>query len=270
MKAPSPRSPSMLRWLRARDAGLTALRRASSNRDRDAADVRVSVPTCCTTPTLATFAAFGSFALLLLADFGGSMRDRLFAQFALVILGAVLVCLGTLVCRPDLVGRAGNGRGRRSPSCSPESSARCWPLPPPPSCWPSSCRWLSPVRSTRSRIDWPVGCSPARFRSPRSACCGRHRPGTRSAMRRPRRAGGWPVGCAWRWRSRSGEAVPTAELEAATEAAAGAVQALRTPILVHAVPTDRAHHHRTQRGPTRRRGGLARPHAAGSAVVRDV
>jgi hypothetical protein len=31
-------------------------------------------------PIMATFAAFGSFALLLLVDFSGSMRDRLRAQ----------------------------------------------------------------------------------------------------------------------------------------------------------------------------------------------
>jgi uncharacterized membrane protein YccC len=48
---------------------------------------------------MATFAAFGSFALLLLVDFSGSMRDRLRAQAALAGVGAVLVCLGTLAGR---------------------------------------------------------------------------------------------------------------------------------------------------------------------------
>jgi uncharacterized membrane protein YccC len=47
-------------------------------------------------PTLATFAAFGSFAMLLLVDFAGPMRARLQAQTALGITGAVFVCLGTL------------------------------------------------------------------------------------------------------------------------------------------------------------------------------
>ncbi|MEN3282785.1 MAG: hypothetical protein V7607_3925 [Solirubrobacteraceae bacterium] len=48
-------------------------------------------------PTVATFAAFGSFAMLLLVDFPGPMRARLQAQAALAVTGAVFVCLGTLV-----------------------------------------------------------------------------------------------------------------------------------------------------------------------------
>jgi uncharacterized membrane protein YccC len=47
-------------------------------------------------PALATFAAFGSFAMLLLVDFGGSMRERLQAQAALAVAGCAFVCLGTL------------------------------------------------------------------------------------------------------------------------------------------------------------------------------
>jgi uncharacterized membrane protein YccC len=47
-------------------------------------------------PTLALFAAFGSLAMLLFVDFGGSMRERLAAQGSLVLVGAMLVCLGTL------------------------------------------------------------------------------------------------------------------------------------------------------------------------------
>ncbi len=47
-------------------------------------------------PALATFAAFGSFAMLLLVDFGGTMRERLQAQAALALVGGAFVCLGTL------------------------------------------------------------------------------------------------------------------------------------------------------------------------------
>src|ERR1700748_3477258 len=47
-------------------------------------------------PAIATFAAFGSFAMLLLVDFGGSMAERLQAQAALVVTGGVFVCLATL------------------------------------------------------------------------------------------------------------------------------------------------------------------------------
>jgi hypothetical protein len=47
-------------------------------------------------PAVATFAAFGSFAMLLLVDFGGPMRDRLRAQASLAVVGGVFVCVGTL------------------------------------------------------------------------------------------------------------------------------------------------------------------------------
>jgi uncharacterized membrane protein YccC len=50
-------------------------------------------------PILATFAAFGSFAMLLLVDFTGPMRARLQAQAALALTGAVFVCVGTLASR---------------------------------------------------------------------------------------------------------------------------------------------------------------------------
>ena len=48
-------------------------------------------------PIVAVFAAFGSFAMLLLVDFSGSMRRRLQAQIALAVVGAVLVVAGSLV-----------------------------------------------------------------------------------------------------------------------------------------------------------------------------
>ena len=88
----------LLRRLRARDAGLSALRRA----------VRAAVlmpalfalgTQVLDNPALATFAAFGSFAMLLLVDFGGPLRDRLAAQACLIVAGAALVCLGTLAAR---------------------------------------------------------------------------------------------------------------------------------------------------------------------------
>jgi uncharacterized membrane protein YccC len=47
-------------------------------------------------PTLGTFAAFGSFAMLLLVDFSGPIKDRLADQAALGVACAVLICLGTL------------------------------------------------------------------------------------------------------------------------------------------------------------------------------
>jgi len=47
-------------------------------------------------PTLSYFVAFGSFAMLLLVDFPGTIGDRLVAQAALGVACAVLICLGTL------------------------------------------------------------------------------------------------------------------------------------------------------------------------------
>ena len=51
-------------------------------------------------PALATFAAFGSFAMLLLVDFGGSIRDRLRSQLVLTLACGVCIALGTLVETP--------------------------------------------------------------------------------------------------------------------------------------------------------------------------
>ena len=57
-------------------------------------------------PEVASFAAFGSFAMLLLVDFGGPMRARLQAQAALAVTGALFVCLGTLASRSSWLGAA--------------------------------------------------------------------------------------------------------------------------------------------------------------------
>jgi hypothetical protein len=84
-----------LRWLREHDPDLAALRRAGR-----AAIVMPAMfalgEEVIANPAVATFAAFGSFAMLLLVDFGGPMRERLQAQAALAIVAGALVCLGTL------------------------------------------------------------------------------------------------------------------------------------------------------------------------------
>ena len=84
-----------LRWLGQRDRGLAALRRATR--------AAIIMPAMFAlgdkvigNPQLATFAAFGSFAMLLLVDFGGPMAERLQAQAALAVTGGVFVCLATL------------------------------------------------------------------------------------------------------------------------------------------------------------------------------
>jgi uncharacterized membrane protein YccC len=50
-------------------------------------------------PQTATFSAFGSFAILVLADFSGPRRTRLVAYLALAGAGAMLIVLGTLCSR---------------------------------------------------------------------------------------------------------------------------------------------------------------------------
>jgi uncharacterized membrane protein YccC len=84
-----------VRWLGQRDRGFAALRRATR-----AAIIMPSMfalgDKVIGNPQLATFAAFGSFAMLLLVDFGGPMAERLQAEAALAIVGGVFVCLATL------------------------------------------------------------------------------------------------------------------------------------------------------------------------------
>jgi uncharacterized membrane protein YccC len=87
-----------VRWLGQRDRDFVALRRA--------ARAAIVMPAMFAlgdkvigNPQLATFAAFGSFAMLLLVDFGGPMAERLQAEAALAVTGAVFVCLATLASR---------------------------------------------------------------------------------------------------------------------------------------------------------------------------
>jgi len=82
-------------WLGQRDRGFAALRRATR-----AAIVMPAMfalgEKVIGNPQVATFAAFGSFAMLLLVDFGGPMAERLQALAALAVTGGVFVCLATL------------------------------------------------------------------------------------------------------------------------------------------------------------------------------
>jgi hypothetical protein len=87
-----------LKWLSTRDLGLAALRRG--------ARTAIVMPgmfaigdKILANGDIATFGAFGSFAMLLLVDFGGPMRDRLASQAGLAIVGAGFICIGTLASR---------------------------------------------------------------------------------------------------------------------------------------------------------------------------
>jgi uncharacterized membrane protein YccC len=90
----------LLGWVRARDGGLFALRRATRAAIVMPGLFALSVEVI-GNPTIGAFAAFGSFAMLLLASFGGPLADRLRSQVALALAGAVLIVLGTAVSTVD-------------------------------------------------------------------------------------------------------------------------------------------------------------------------
>jgi uncharacterized membrane protein YccC len=85
-------------WLRDHDPGLAATRRAART-----ALVMPALFALCSqvlhSSTMATFAAFGSFSMLLLVEFTGPMVQRLRAHVGLALAWAVLICVGTLVAR---------------------------------------------------------------------------------------------------------------------------------------------------------------------------
>src|SRR6201990_896021 len=86
---------SAVAWLRERDRAFSARRRAGR-----AALVMPAMfalgDVVIGNPAVATFAAFGSFAMLLLVDFAGPMRARLQAQATLALACGVLITLGTV------------------------------------------------------------------------------------------------------------------------------------------------------------------------------
>jgi uncharacterized membrane protein YccC len=85
-----------MRWLGEHDPGYRALRRAGRT-----AIVMPSLFALGTkvieNPIIATFAAFGSFAMLLLVDFAGPIRDRVRNQAALGVACGVMITIATLV-----------------------------------------------------------------------------------------------------------------------------------------------------------------------------
>jgi len=83
-------------WLRRHDPGYVALRRATRTALIMPAMFALGDKVI-GNPVVGTFAAFGSFAMLLLVDFSGSIKDRLVDQAALGVSCAALICLGTLV-----------------------------------------------------------------------------------------------------------------------------------------------------------------------------
>jgi uncharacterized membrane protein YccC len=85
-------------WLLARDGSLRATRRAARTAIVMPALFAVGSQVV-GNPAVATFAAFGSFAMLMLADFGGTLGERLASQASLVAVGCVLISIATVVSR---------------------------------------------------------------------------------------------------------------------------------------------------------------------------
>jgi uncharacterized membrane protein YccC len=90
-------------WLKRHDPDLGALRRAGRT--------AIVMPALFAfgfyvvgNSDFALFCAFGAFAMLLFVGFGGTIRERLQAQAALAVAGAVFVCLGTLAASPVWLG----------------------------------------------------------------------------------------------------------------------------------------------------------------------
>lgn len=86
-------------WLGRHDPGYGALRRAARTAIVMPSLFAFGVGVLHNGDT-ATFAAFGSFSMLLFVDFNGSLRERVQSQVGLAVAGAVLVCLGTLASHP--------------------------------------------------------------------------------------------------------------------------------------------------------------------------
>src|ERR1700734_1505482 len=93
---------SIRQWVSEHDRGYASLRRAGRTAIVMPAMFAIGDKVIAN-PVIALFAAFGSFALLLLVDFSGPLRDRLTAQAALAGAGGVLICLGTLAARSTWV-----------------------------------------------------------------------------------------------------------------------------------------------------------------------
>jgi hypothetical protein len=100
-----PRGRTLARglgWLRTHDPDLAATRRAGRT-----ALVMPALFALCTqvlhSSTMAGFAAFGSFSMLLLVEYSGPMVQRLRAHVGLAVAWLVLICLGTLAARVSWV-----------------------------------------------------------------------------------------------------------------------------------------------------------------------
>jgi hypothetical protein len=93
-------------WLRRHDPGYGALRRAGRTALIMPAMLALGIKVI-DNPLVALFAAFGSFAMLLLVDFTGPIQDRVRSQALLGVACAVLIALGTLASQTTWISVVG-------------------------------------------------------------------------------------------------------------------------------------------------------------------
>jgi hypothetical protein len=79
---------------------------------------------------VATFAAFGAFAMLVLVEFSGPTRSRLTAYVALACAGAANIAIGTLCSNHAWLAASAMGRGQASSSMRGSSTATSRPRRP--------------------------------------------------------------------------------------------------------------------------------------------
>ena len=95
-QTPASTRPGPLQWFRAKDPDLLVLKR--SVRSAVVMTVVFAIAHAAfSNPQVALFAAFGSFALLLLVEFTGPPRVRLASYGGLYLVGACFTVLGTAV-----------------------------------------------------------------------------------------------------------------------------------------------------------------------------
>jgi hypothetical protein len=93
---------SPLTWIRRRDRSLLALRRAARTAIIAPALLALGKEVLDDTQ-IATFAVFGTFAMLMMVDFPGPIRARVQAEAWLAVAGGALVCAATLVSRSPVL-----------------------------------------------------------------------------------------------------------------------------------------------------------------------
>ncbi len=105
-----PRPPNPVRfvhaWLKRHDPGYGALRRAGRTALIMPAMLALGIKVI-DNPLIATFAAFGSFAMLLLVDFTGPIQDRVRSQALLGVTCVGLISLGTLASQTTWIAVVG-------------------------------------------------------------------------------------------------------------------------------------------------------------------